>query len=64
MIDKLDHLQRRYKHGLFHAQAGLYCLWPSKILPWSDSMTGKIGENPGYDPSAIYARRSRQAWMQ
>ncbi len=25
-------------------------LWPSKILPWSDLMTGKIGENPGYDP--------------
>ncbi len=21
-------------------------LWPSKILPWSDLMTGKIGENP------------------
>ncbi|POY56518.1 hypothetical protein F018LOC_00454 [Pectobacterium versatile] len=25
-------------------------LWPSKILPWSDMLTGNIGENPGYDP--------------
>ncbi|SQB39738.1 lipoprotein [Citrobacter koseri] len=24
--------------------------WPSKILPWSDMLTGKIGEDPGYDP--------------
>lgn len=25
-------------------------LWASKILPWSDMLTGKIGEDPGYDP--------------
>lgn len=25
-------------------------LWTSKILPWSDVLTGKIGEDPGYDP--------------
>lgn len=25
-------------------------LWPSKILPWSDMLTGKIGQDPGYDP--------------
>ncbi|RUR91221.1 hypothetical protein PB16LOC_02816 [Pectobacterium versatile] len=25
-------------------------LWPSKILPWPDMLTGNIGENPGYDP--------------
>ncbi len=25
-------------------------LWPSKILPWSDMLTGNIGEYPGYDP--------------
>ncbi|MEQ9909720.1 glycoside hydrolase family 10 protein [Pectobacterium odoriferum] len=25
-------------------------LWPSKILPWSDMLTGNIGEEPGYDP--------------
>ncbi len=25
-------------------------LWPSKILPWSDTLTGTIGQDPGYDP--------------
>ncbi|WP_409076221.1 glycoside hydrolase family 10 protein (plasmid) [Pantoea sp. C3] len=25
-------------------------LWTSRILPWSDMLTGKIGEDPGYDP--------------
>ncbi len=25
-------------------------LWPSKILPWSDMLTGNIGEGPGYEP--------------
>jgi uncharacterized lipoprotein YddW (UPF0748 family) len=25
-------------------------LWSSKILPWSDMLTGNIGEYPGYDP--------------
>ncbi|RCX04302.1 MULTISPECIES: glycoside hydrolase family 10 protein [Kosakonia] len=25
-------------------------LWPSKILPWSDMLTGTIGQDPGYDP--------------
>ncbi|WMT17361.1 glycoside hydrolase family 10 protein [Serratia fonticola] len=25
-------------------------LWASKILPWSDVLTGNIGDNPGYDP--------------
>jgi len=25
-------------------------LWSSRILPWSDMLTGKIGEDPGYDP--------------
>lgn len=24
--------------------------WQSKILPWSDMLTGKIGAEPGYDP--------------
>ncbi len=40
----------RHKHGLFQVKPDGTALWPSKILPWSDLMTGKIGENPGYDP--------------
>lgn len=25
-------------------------MWKSKILPWSDTLTGTIGQDPGYDP--------------
>lgn len=25
-------------------------LWPSTILPWSETLTGTIGQDPGYDP--------------
>nr|WP_168715005.1 glycoside hydrolase family 10 protein [Pantoea sp. Ap-959] len=25
-------------------------LWRSRILPWSDTLTGNIGQDPGYDP--------------
>lgn len=50
MIDKLDHLQRLGINTVFSVKPDGTALWPSKILPWSDLMTGKIGENPGYDP--------------
>lgn len=51
MIDKLDHLQRLGINTVFfRVKPDGTALWPSKILPWSDLMTGKIGENPGYDP--------------
>ncbi len=51
MIDKLDHLQRLGINTVFfQVKPDGTALWPSKILPWSDLMTGKIGENPGYDP--------------
>lgn len=50
MIDKLNHLQRLGINTVFEVKPDGTALWPSKILPWSDLMTGKIGENPGYDP--------------
>src|SRR5699024_678325 len=51
MIDKLDHLQRLGINTVFfQVKPDGTALWPSKILPWSDLMTAKIGENPGYDP--------------
>lgn len=34
----------------FQIKPDATALWPSKILPWSDMLTGKIGEDPGYDP--------------
>ncbi|MSL31199.1 family 10 glycosylhydrolase, partial [Escherichia coli] len=54
MIDKLDHLQRLGINTVFfQVKPDGTALWPSKILPWSDLMTGKIGENAGYDPLAF-----------
>lgn len=50
MIDKLDHLQRLGINTVFFQSSRTVPPQPSKILPWSDLMTGKIGENPGYDP--------------
>lgn len=45
MIDKLDHLQRLGINTVFfQVKPDGTALWPSKILPWSDLMTGKIGE--------------------
>ncbi|CAX59734.1 Putative lipoprotein [Erwinia billingiae Eb661] len=34
----------------FQVKPDATALWPSKILPWSDMLTGKIGQDPGYDP--------------
>lgn len=51
MIDKLENLQRLGINTVFfQVKPDGTALWPSKILPWSDLMTGKIGEYPGYDP--------------
>lgn len=38
-------------------------LWPSKILPWSDMLTGHIGEDPGYDPLQFMLDESHKRGM-
>lgn len=51
LIDKLDNLQTLGINTVFfQVKPDGTALWPSAILPWSDMLTGKIGENPGYDP--------------
>lgn len=48
---KLDNLkQLGINTVFFQVKPDGTALWNSKILPWSDTLTGKIGENPGYDP--------------
>ncbi|BCU55666.1 hypothetical protein ENKO_22600 [Enterobacter kobei] len=48
---KLDNLQRLGINTVFfQVKPDGTALWPSKILPWSDMLTGKIGQDPGYDP--------------
>lgn len=51
LTDKLDKLQGLGINTVFfQVKPDATALWPSKILPWSDMLTGTIGENPGYDP--------------
>jgi uncharacterized lipoprotein YddW (UPF0748 family) len=51
LTDKLDKLQRLGINTVFfQVKPDGTALWPSQILPWSDMLTGKIGEDPGYDP--------------
>ncbi|SHG09472.1 Uncharacterized lipoprotein YddW, UPF0748 family [Pectobacterium carotovorum] len=47
-LDKLKNLG--INTVFFQVKPDGTALWPSKILPWSDMLTGNIGEEPGYDP--------------
>jgi len=51
LTDKLDKLKSLGINTVFfQVKPDGTALWPSKILPWSDMLTGHIGEDPGYDP--------------
>lgn len=51
LTDKLDKLKALGINTVFfQVKPDGTAMWPSKILPWSDMLTGKIGEDPGYDP--------------
>ncbi len=51
LIAKLDNLKSLGINTVFfQVKPDATALWSSKILPWSDMLTGKIGEDPGYDP--------------
>ncbi|WP_230479053.1 glycoside hydrolase family 10 protein [Gibbsiella quercinecans] len=51
LINKLDKLKSvGINTVFFQVKPDATALWPSKILPWSDMLTGNIGQDPGYDP--------------
>ncbi|ARD60884.1 hypothetical protein Y71_13500 [Kosakonia radicincitans DSM 16656] len=51
LVQKLDKLKRLGINTVFfQVKPDGTALWPSKILPWSDMLTGTIGQDPGYDP--------------
>lgn len=51
LTDKLDNLKRLGINTVFfQVKPDATALWHSTILPWSDTLTGKIGQDPGYDP--------------
>lgn len=51
LITKLDNLKSLGINTVFfQVKPDGTALWPSQILPWSDMLTGTIGQDPGYDP--------------
>lgn len=44
-------------------------LWRSNILPWSEVLTGTVGQDPGYDPLAFMLQEAHRrgikvhAWL-
>lgn len=51
LTDKLDKLKSLGINAIFfQVKPDGTALWASKILPWSDMLTGEIGQDPGYDP--------------
>lgn len=51
LTSKLDKLKSLGINTIFfQVKPDGTALWPSKILPWSDMLTGTIGMDPGYDP--------------
>lgn len=51
LADKLDNLKSLGINTVFfQVKPDGTALWPSQILPWSDMLTGTVGEDPGYDP--------------
>ena len=53
----------------FQVVSNMDAIYPSEILPWSHVLTGKQGEDPGYDPLEIAVKTCRSlglsihAWL-
>ncbi len=64
LTDKLDKLKSLGINTVFfQVKPDGTALWASKILPWSDMMTGKIGQDPGYDPLQFMLSEAHQRGM-
>jgi uncharacterized lipoprotein YddW (UPF0748 family) len=64
LTDKLDKLKSLGINTVFfQVKPDGTALWSSKILPWSDMLTGKVGEDPGYDPLQFILDEAHQRGM-
>lgn len=64
LTDKLDKLKSLGINTVFfQVKPDGTALWRSKILPWSDTLTDKIGEDPGYDPLQFILLQAHQRGM-
>lgn len=64
LTDKLDNLKRLGINTVFfQVKPDGTALWRSAILPWSDTLTGQIGRDPGYDPLQFMLDEAHQRGM-
>jgi len=64
LTDKLDKLKSLGINTVFfQVKPDGTALWSSKILPWSDVMTGHIGQDPGYDPLQFMLEEAHKRGM-
>ncbi|MCG7389740.1 glycoside hydrolase family 10 protein [Pantoea sp. ACRSB] len=64
LTDKLDRLKSLGINTVFfQVKPDGTALWRSDILPWSDMLTGAIGEDPGYDPLAFMLDEAHKRGM-
>jgi len=70
LVAKLDRLKALGINTVFfQIKPDGTALWSSKLLPWSDTLTGHIGQDPGYDPLAFILQEAHQrgikvhAWL-
>lgn len=64
LTDKLDKLKSLGINTVFfQVKPDGTALWPSKILPWSDTLSGQIGLDPGYDPLLFMLEEAHKRGM-
>lgn len=64
LTDKLDKLKSLGINTVFfQVKPDGTALWPSKILPWSDTLTGQVGVDPGYDPLLFMLNEAHKRGM-
>ncbi|MGP2690638.1 family 10 glycosylhydrolase, partial [Serratia nevei] len=54
LTDALDEMVKTGINAVyFQVKPDGTALWRSNILPWSEVLTGTVGQDPGYDPLAF-----------
>ncbi|MGH2507360.1 MAG: family 10 glycosylhydrolase [Ktedonobacteraceae bacterium] len=60
-ITILDKVQQMHMNAVFvQIRPTADALYPSKLFPWSQWLTGVQGQNPGYDPLAFMLRETHK----
>ncbi|MFS0728003.1 family 10 glycosylhydrolase [Paenibacillus sp. 1P07SE] len=63
-IKLLDELQAMGMNAVFvQVRPAADALYPSRIVPWSRFLTGKQGQDPGYDPLAFAVEEAHKRGM-